>query len=152
MAINAKCTQTAVHNVSLGEMQTAATRGRVALRTRTKPIATGDYLVNSEQGGFTPSLISTAKTKTGVVSLDTAYAPLNELFSDLSFTTTVKLQDIPTQAPATARLAVKAKSPTADASVVWKDTGLTLSSSEPLPTNASGRRSSLDINDQQQQI
>lgn len=150
VAINAKRTQTAVHNVSAGDMQTAAAQGRVALRARAKPITTGDYLVNSEQGGYLRQVISMSKAKTGDVVADTASAPLNEIFSELAFTTTVKLQDIPETSAGSAKLAVKANATNTEASVIWKDTGLTLSSSEPLPSNTLSRRSRLDIDGKQQ--
>ncbi len=152
VAINAKRTQTAVHNVSAMDMQTAANQGRVALRARAKPITTGDYLVNGEQGGYLRQVISTSKAKTGDMVADTASAPLNEIFSELSFTTTVKLQDIPETSAGSAKLAVKANSTNTEASVIWKDTGLTLSSDDPFPTNTPSRRSrsQLDMDGKQQ--
>lgn len=150
VAINAKRTQTAVHNVSAGDMQIAAAQGRVALRARAKPITAGDYLVNGEQGGYLRQIISTSKVKTGDMVADTASAPLNEIFSELAFTTTVKLQDIPETSAGSAKLAVKANATNTEASVIWKDTGLTLSSSEPLPSNTLSRRSRLDIDGKQQ--
>ncbi|MDO9104919.1 MAG: DUF1566 domain-containing protein [Methylovulum sp.] len=149
VAFNAKRTKTAVHTVSVAQMQTAAATGRVAL-SATKPVAAGDYLVNSEQGGYLRQVISTAKAKNGATITDTASAPLNEVFSDLSFNTTVKFQDLPAQSTTASRMASTAKSSKSDASINWKDTGLTLSDSEAPPAKPAIGKSALVVNGEQQ--
>lgn len=149
VAFNPKRNKTAVHTVSVAQMQTAAATGRVAL-SATKPIAAGDYLVNSEQGGYLRQVISTAKAKNGATITDTAPAPLNEVFSDLSFNTTVKFQDLPAQPANTSRMAATAKSSNTDASIHWQDTGLTLSDSEAPPAIPIIGKSALTINGDQQ--
>ncbi|MDO9106659.1 MAG: DUF1566 domain-containing protein [Methylovulum sp.] len=149
VAIEAKRTKTAVHNVSVGKMQTAAAQGRVALRTA-KPIAPGDYLVSREQGGYLRQITHTSQATNGETVADTAPAPLNEVFSDLSFNTTVKFQDIAAQPTKTSRMAVTAQSTGAAASVKWQDTGLTLSSSDPLPAKAAVNKTALTVNGDQQ--
>jgi hypothetical protein len=103
IAINAKRTNSRVHELGISN----------SVRN------TGDYLVSRNNGGILRKI-----GKTG----NTTPAALNEIFSDLSLATTIKLQDIPEQLNTTQQK-LSARHSNTTSSITWQESGLTLKES-----------------------
>lgn len=138
IAVAAKRTNAVVHEVSATQMQQAASRGSVAFQSATQPLKAGEFIVNSENGGYLRKVTHTAAAKSGSSTAQTEQASLNEVFSDLAFATTVKLTDVPVQTSAN-KIAARSASANTAAEVTWQDTGLTLSSPQPANNVAAAR-------------
>ena len=113
-AFNPKRTAVTVHELPAGQFAKSA-----------QQFKTGDYLVNREHEGSLRKIEATTRSSQAAPA---HHGSLNELFKDLAFSSTIKLQDLPEQLANTQQAKFIANPQ--GSSVTWTDTGLTLSSSE----------------------
>ncbi len=138
--ITVKRTSAIVHTASAAQMHQIAARGVTELSpSQSQSVSPGDFLVNSEDGGHLRKVSKTtaAKAASGqsIMEVKTEPATLNEIFSGLSFSTTIRLEDIsnvsiPRQTSVPYGVAAR-NSSAGQREVTWKS-GLTLADSAPL--------------------
>lgn len=117
-AFNPKRTAVPVHELTANQFAKSA-----------KQFKTGNYIVNRENEGSLRKIDAATRSSQATAA---NHGSLNELFKDLAFSTTLKLQDVPEQLANTQQAKMTANPQ--GSSITWTDTGLTLSSSEPLLT------------------
>jgi len=136
-AVNPKRTAVRVHELPSGQFAKSAQHYKA-----------GDYLVSRENGGMLRKIDATSRSRQ---TTPTDHGSLNELFSELAFSSTIKLQDVPEQLTTSKQRQANITTSGQGGSVSWRETGLTLMGTPP-PSNAKSAKNLIINKDQQTKI